>query len=115
VGGNFHGNFHDSAVPGAASAAPVAGATATQEEHTVRNVFIVLAVLFVLGIGGCVAFLGAVGTEVANEANRQDERNAPRAVTVGKAFDNRQAPDARRVGREERQRDVQRDGEGEEH
>lgn len=87
MGGNFHGNFHDSAVPGAASAAPVAGATATQEEHTVRNVFIVLAVLFVLGIGGCVAFLGAVGTEVANEANRQDERNAPRAVTVGKAFD----------------------------
>ena len=57
------------------------------KKHTVRNVLLVLAVLFVLGIGGCVAFLGAVGNDIANETKKQEDRAAPRAVTVGKAFD----------------------------
>jgi hypothetical protein len=58
-----------------------------KKKHTVRNVFIVLAALFVLGIAGCVAFLGAVGNEMADEADKQEDRAAPRAVTVGTAFD----------------------------
>lgn len=61
--------------------------TPPKKKHTLRNVLLIFALLFVLGIGGCVAFIGAVGNEVADDAKGQEDRATPRAVTVGKAFD----------------------------
>lgn len=57
-----------------------------KKKHTARNVFIVLTVLFVLGVGGCLAFVGAVGNEASKDLGSEQSRNAPRDVSVGKAF-----------------------------
>ena len=40
-----------------------------KKKHTARNVFIVIAVLAVLGIGGCVAFAGGVANEIDKQTN----------------------------------------------
>lgn len=42
-----------------------------KKKHTVRNVFIVFAVLGFLGIGGCVAIVASVGNEVDKQANTE--------------------------------------------
>jgi hypothetical protein len=57
-----------------------------KKRHTVRNVFLVLGVLFVLGVGGCIAVVASVSNEVAKSADTGTEKNAPRDVTAGKAF-----------------------------
>lgn len=63
-----------------------------KKKHTVRNVLLVLAVVFVLGVAGCVAIVGSVGNELAKQAEAPStqtvpsDRNAPRPVSVGKAF-----------------------------
>lgn len=44
-----------------------------KKKHTVRNVFIVLGILTVLGIGGCMAIVGAIGNEVDKQANTEHE------------------------------------------
>jgi hypothetical protein len=59
---------------------------APKKKHTVRNVFLVLLVLSVLGIGGCMALVGSVGNEISKGVDEEAQRNAPRDVTVGKAF-----------------------------
>ena len=40
-----------------------------KRRHTVRNVFIVLGVLAVLGIGGCFAVVGSIGNEIDKQSN----------------------------------------------
>lgn len=42
-----------------------------KKKHTGRNVFIVLSVLTVLGIGGCMAVVGAVGNEVDKQSKAE--------------------------------------------
>lgn len=42
---------------------------APKKRHTVRNVFIVLGVLAVLGVGGCFAIVGSVGNEIDKKSN----------------------------------------------
>ncbi|TDO30041.1 hypothetical protein EV643_14116 [Kribbella sp. VKM Ac-2527] len=46
----------------------------------------VLGVVFFAGVGGCAAILGSVGNEVDKAVQQQNDRGAPRAVTLGKAF-----------------------------
>jgi hypothetical protein len=57
-----------------------------KKKHTARNVFIVIGVLFLLGVGGCFAIVGAVGNSVSKSIDEDASKNAPRAVTVGTAF-----------------------------
>jgi hypothetical protein len=45
-------------------------------------VLLILGVLFVVGIGGCAALLNSA----SNEAQKQDDRSAPRDVAVGTSF-----------------------------
>ncbi|HEY9354205.1 MAG TPA: MmpS family transport accessory protein [Nocardioides sp.] len=40
-----------------------------KKKHTVRNVFLVLGILAVLGIGGCVALVAGVGNEIDKQSN----------------------------------------------
>lgn len=48
---------------------PPPGWVPPKKRHTVRNVFIAFAVLAVLGIGGCVAFVGSVGNKIDKQTN----------------------------------------------
>lgn len=40
-----------------------------KKKHTARNVILVLVGLFVVGIGGCAAIVGSIGSEVDKQAN----------------------------------------------
>lgn len=44
---------------------------APKKRHTVRNIFIVIGVLALVGIGGCVAVVGSVGNEIDKQANTE--------------------------------------------
>lgn len=62
-----------------------------KKSHTVRNVFLVLALLAVLLVGGCIALLGA-GLDAADKAIKEDANKAggvenPMAIEPGKAFE----------------------------
>ncbi len=62
-----------------------------KKSHWVRNLFIVLAVLLVLMIGGCVAFLAGVADEVDESVQRGKTESGgtenPLTITPGKAFE----------------------------
>jgi MmpS family membrane protein len=47
---------------------PHAQPPAPKKKHTVRNIFLGIVVLTVLGVGGCVAFAGSAINEVSKEA-----------------------------------------------
>ena len=60
-----------------------------KESHTGRNILIVLAVLFLVFVGGCIAVVAVVGDKV-NDAVNDDTLggpNNPLTVTVGEAFE----------------------------
>lgn len=40
-----------------------------KKKHTVRNVFLVIGILAVLGIGGCVAIVGSIGNQIDKQTN----------------------------------------------
>jgi len=65
---------------------PTAYPQPPKKKHTVRNVFLVLLVICVLGMGGCVAFLASAGNELAKSVDDSTARSEPQEVTVGKAF-----------------------------
>lgn len=50
---------------------PTAYQPPPKKRHTARNVLIVFAVLSVLGIGGCLAVVGLVGSELEKESNTE--------------------------------------------
>jgi hypothetical protein len=60
-----------------------------RESHTARNILIVLAVMFLLFVGGCFAVLAVVGHKVNQAVNDNSPGgpNNPLAVTEGKAFE----------------------------
>lgn len=69
-------------------------APAQEKSHTVRNVLIVLGVLFVLFVGGCVAIVGLAANEVDNaieDIEEGDKRpggpDNPLEITEGEAFE----------------------------
>ncbi len=68
------------------SAQQYAGQPVVRKRRKWPIVLGVLGVLFVVGAGGCAAILGSVGNEVDKSVKEQEARNAPRPVTVGKAF-----------------------------
>ncbi len=56
-----------------------------KKKHTVRNVLLIIGAVMILGIGGCVAFLGAVGNELSKD-DATGGRNQPVTVQPGQAF-----------------------------
>lgn len=57
-----------------------------KKKHTVRNVFLVLLVLFILFVGGCMALIGGVANEVNDAIEEEAANDVPTAVTEGAAF-----------------------------
>jgi hypothetical protein len=60
-----------------------------EQSHVARNILIVLAVMFVLFVGGCIAVVGVVGHKV-NQAvndNTPGGPHNPLTITEGKAFE----------------------------
>jgi hypothetical protein len=60
-----------------------------QKSHTARNILIVLAVLFFVFVGGCIAVVAVVGNKV-NDAVNDDTvggPNNPLTITEGEAFE----------------------------
>lgn len=62
-----------------------------KKKHTLRNIFLVVALLGVLLIGGCVALIGGAANEVSKSIDKSiaDEaaNDKPKEVTEGKAFE----------------------------
>lgn len=62
-----------------------------KKSHTLRNVLLVLAVLFVLVIGGCFALIGGVANEVdkaiKEDANKSGGTDNPMTIKEGEAFE----------------------------
>ena len=56
------------------------------KKHTVRNVLLILLVLSVVGIGGCMAVINSVGTQVSKSIDENEKQTAPRDVKPGTAF-----------------------------
>ncbi|MEN8705253.1 MAG: hypothetical protein ABF306_03860 [Nocardioides marinisabuli] len=58
-----------------------------KKKHTVRNVLLILALLFVLVVGGCVALVGGAINEADKALNEEAENDKPTAVAEGEAFE----------------------------
>jgi hypothetical protein len=68
-------------------------AAPAKQKHTVRNVLLVVIALFVLFIGGCLAFVGGVANDVSNSIEDAEEKDQepggpdnPLTITEGEAF-----------------------------
>ncbi|WP_158648000.1 hypothetical protein [Nocardioides houyundeii] len=61
-----------------------------KKKHTLRNVLLLLVLVFVLFIGGCIALVGGAANEVAKEIDKsvaaEAENDKPKPVVEGKAF-----------------------------
>lgn len=57
-----------------------------KKKHTLRNVLLVLAVLFVLFVGGCFALLGGAANEVDKAISDEAANDRPTEVAEGAAF-----------------------------
>jgi hypothetical protein len=57
-----------------------------KKKHTVRNILLVLVLLFVLFIGGCMALLGTAANEIDKSIKDEEANDKPTAVAAGKAF-----------------------------
>jgi hypothetical protein len=62
-----------------------------KKKHTVRNILLILTLVFVLFVGGCFALVGA-GLNAADKAIKEDANKAggtshPMSITVNKAFE----------------------------
>lgn len=58
-----------------------------KKKHTVRNILLVLVVLFILVVGGCMALIGGAANEIDKAIDKEAENDKPIAVTEGEAFD----------------------------
>jgi hypothetical protein len=58
-----------------------------KKKHTARNVILIILGVCVLGIGGCVAFIGTAANEVGKSIDVAAKKNAPRDVKAGAAFE----------------------------
>ena len=82
----------DQTRPGAQQGAPQQAAYATPQQpvkkkHTVRNVLLVLVLLFVLFAGGCAALFGVVLNEADKALDEEAKNDIPTAIEEGAAFE----------------------------
>jgi hypothetical protein len=70
---------------------PSCGKKYKQKKHTVRNVLLILAGLFILVVGGCAALVGGAANEVSKDikadANKPGGTDNPLTITPGNAFE----------------------------
>ena len=57
-----------------------------KKKHTLRNVLLILALLFVLVVGGCIALIGGAANEIDKAIKDEEANDKPKDVSVGKAF-----------------------------
>jgi hypothetical protein len=57
-----------------------------KKKHTALKVIGIIALLGLIGLVSCVAMLGKAANEVGKSIEQDQQKNAPRAVVVGKAF-----------------------------
>ena len=57
-----------------------------KKKHTLRNVLLILGVLFVLMIGGCFALIGGAANEVDKAIEAEEANDKPVEVAEGAAF-----------------------------
>lgn len=57
-----------------------------KKSHTLRNVLLVVVLLFVLMIGGCLALFGAAVNEVDKAITEEEQNDIPTEVVEGGAF-----------------------------
>ena len=58
-----------------------------KKKHTVRNVLLVLVLLFILFVGGCMALIAGAANEVDKALDSELANDKPRVVAAGKAFE----------------------------
>lgn len=58
-----------------------------KKKHTVRNVLLILGLLFILMVGGCIALIGGAANEIDKAVKEEEENDKPRDVSAGKAFE----------------------------
>ena len=62
-----------------------------KRKHTVRNVFLAIFALSILGIGGCTAMVAGAANEVSKsmdaDANKSGGTENPKTIAEGKAFE----------------------------
>ena len=59
---------------------------AVKKSHTLRNVLLVLMLLFVLFVGGCFALVGAVGHGISESIEEEAKSDVPTKVIEGRAL-----------------------------
>ncbi|QBR91403.1 hypothetical protein [Nocardioides euryhalodurans] len=83
--GDFQGQPHPQQGYGYQQAPP------PKKKHTVRNVLLILAAVFVLFVGGCLAIVGTAANEVSKAIERGENeaggRSNPVTITEGEAFE----------------------------
>lgn len=57
-----------------------------KKKHTLRNVLLIFALLFVLGIAGCVALIGGAANEADKAIKAEEANDKPTEVAEGAAF-----------------------------
>jgi hypothetical protein len=57
-----------------------------KKKHTALKVIGIIALLGLIGLVSCVAMLGKAANDVGKSIEQDQQKNAPRAVVVGKAF-----------------------------
>jgi len=57
-----------------------------KKKHTLRNVLLILGLVFILFVGGCMALLGTAANEVDKAIQEEEANDKPKAVAEGKAF-----------------------------
>ena len=57
-----------------------------KKKHTLRNVLLILALVFVLFIGGCLAITASFFNEVDKSIKKEQANDKPKVVAEGKAF-----------------------------
>jgi hypothetical protein len=73
-----------------------------KKKHTLRNVLLILGLVFILFVGGCLAILGTAANEVDKAIKKEEANDKPKTVAEGKAFthDNYDVAAGWKVGRD---------------
>lgn len=58
-----------------------------KKKHTVRNVLLILVLLFVLFIAGCMALIGKAADEASKSIDEETKNDTPTAIEEGKPFE----------------------------
>jgi hypothetical protein len=73
-----------------------------KKKHTLRNVLLILGLLFILFVGGCLAITASIFNEADKAIKAEEANDKPKAVAEGKAFthDDYQVASGWTVGRD---------------